>query len=303
MKDKKILYIDMDGVIADFGKAINDIDPSVDMSNSTVNYNNRADRVDEICLANPNIFHNLEPMPDSIEYVKKLFELYEVYFLSTPMWIVPESFTGKRIWLETHFGKMAAKRLILTHRKDLNIGAYLVDDRKHNGAGEFTGMHIHFGTDRFPTWESVYDYLWTKAMEDKLELIPAEAKHGKSNLALAHGVLGIGEFDKTSMFYKKPEDIMIQIRIIEDNDNEGERFSYVMHVSEDRAQEIKAFIETLDEDYWDIEMNTNYTEEQMEQLNDHVDNGYMDYIGFYRIPDGAELTEDLFYKGSGLERL
>lgn len=160
-----------------------------------------------------------------------------------------------------------------------------------------------FGADRFPTWESVYDYLWTKAMEDKIELIPAEAKHGKSNLALSHGVLGIGEFDKTSMFYKKPENKMIQIRIIEDNDNEGEKFSYVMHVSEDRAQEIKAFIETLDEDYWDIEMNTNYTEEQMEQLNDHVDNGYMDYIGFYKIPDGVELTEDLFYKGSGLERL
>lgn len=204
MKNKKILYIDMDGVIANFAKGINDIDPSVDMSENTKNYSKRADRVDEICLQNPDIFHNLEPMPDSIEYVKKLFDLYEVYFLSTPMWIVPESFTGKRIWLETHFGKMSAKRLILSHRKDLNIGDYLVDDRTHNGAGEFTGMHIHFGTDRFPTWESVYDYLWTKAMEEKVASIPMPPPTpGKTSLALTGGTLGIGELDETSMFYNK----------------------------------------------------------------------------------------------------
>ena len=46
---KKILYIDMDGVIADFGKTINQIDPTIDMSNSEVNYLERSRRVDEIC--------------------------------------------------------------------------------------------------------------------------------------------------------------------------------------------------------------------------------------------------------------
>lgn len=189
MMNKKILYIDMDGVIADFAKAVNNIDPSLNLLNNTINNENEVDRVDEICLANPNIFHDLEPMPDSIEYVKKLFELYEVYFLSTPMWIVPESFTGKRIWLETHFGSMAAKRLILTHRKDLNIGDYLVDDRKHNGAGEFTGMHIHFGTDRFPAWQNVYDYLWMKDAQDKLAIIETPAKHGKSNFPMIKELL------------------------------------------------------------------------------------------------------------------
>lgn len=177
---KKILYIDMDGVIADFARAINDIDPTVDMSNSPVDYDTRADRVDEICLANPNIFHNLEPMPDSIEFVKKLFDLYEVYFLSTPMWIVPESFIGKRLWIEQHFGKMALKRLILTHRKDLNIGDYLVDDRKHNGAGEFTGEHIHYGTGDFMNWESVYNYLVSKTAYNELNMMQAAPSHGKS---------------------------------------------------------------------------------------------------------------------------
>lgn len=204
MKNKKILYIDMDGVVADFAKGINDIDPTIDMSQSTVDYEKRSDRVDSVCADNPEIFHNLEPIVGSIEFVKELAEIYDVYFLSTPMWTLPESFIGKRIWIEKHFGKMASKRLILTHRKDLNIGDYLVDDRKHNGAGEFTGMHIHIGTDRFPDWESVFDFLWTQAMEEKVVSIPMSApKHGKTSLALTGGTLGIGELDETSMFYNK----------------------------------------------------------------------------------------------------
>lgn len=158
-KKKKILYIDMDGVIADFAKAINNINPDLDMSEDTESYEDRSKIVDRICMDNPNLFHNLEPMENSIETVKKLFDHFEVYFLSTPMWSVPESFSGKRIWIQKHFGEMAAKRLILTHRKDLNIGDYLIDDRTRNGAGEFTGKHIHYGTKNFPNWETVYDYL------------------------------------------------------------------------------------------------------------------------------------------------
>lgn len=159
MMNKKILYIDMDGVIADFAKAINDIDPELDMSDSIRDYDSRSDKVDEICAVNRDIFEHLEPMPDSIETVKKLFDHFEVYFLSTPMWTLPESFSGKRIWLEKHFGIDAEKRLILTHRKDLAIGDYLVDDRKRNGAGGFRGKHIHFDTEEFPDWKTVYDYL------------------------------------------------------------------------------------------------------------------------------------------------
>ena len=52
---------------------------------------------------------------------------------------------------------------MLTHRKDLNRGAYLVDDREKNGAKEFGEREgqewIHFGSDKFPDWESVLGYL------------------------------------------------------------------------------------------------------------------------------------------------
>jgi 5'(3')-deoxyribonucleotidase len=56
--------------------------------------------------------------------------------------------------------------MFITHRKDLLIGDYLIDDRLANGAESFKGELIHFGKDYktfepnpFPTWESVLKYL------------------------------------------------------------------------------------------------------------------------------------------------
>lgn len=149
----------MDGVIADFDKSILNFCPEISTDEQYQDIKKRDAKIDHICEINTEFFHDLLPYEGAIPAVIKLFELYEVYFLSTPMWYVPHSFVGKRIWIEKHFGALAKKRLILTHRKDLNIGDYLIDDRIRNGAGEFTGEHIHFGTDEFPDWETTLNYL------------------------------------------------------------------------------------------------------------------------------------------------
>ena len=60
---------------------------------------------------------------------------------------------------EKNLGETAIKRLILSQPKHLNLGDYLIDDRKVNGAVEFQGEHIHFGQEKFPDWKSVLDYL------------------------------------------------------------------------------------------------------------------------------------------------
>jgi 5'-nucleotidase len=156
---KKILYLDMDGVVADFDKAIETFIPDLRTSDVYLDHETRSAKVDAICESNPDFFHNLPPIEGAIEAAKKLFEIYDVYFLSTAMWNVPNSFTGKRIWLENYFGDLAKKRLILTHRKDLAIGDILVDDRLKNGAAEFKGLHIHFGTEKYPNWNVVLPYL------------------------------------------------------------------------------------------------------------------------------------------------
>lgn len=152
---KKTLYIDMDGVVADFRGAIKDLVPEA----FDGDHNSSFKLVNEICEDNPEIFDDLKPIQDAITRVDGLFDLYDVYFLSTPMWHVPESFTSKRRWIERHFGVHAEKRLILTHRKDLNIGEFLVDDSDWHGVKEFKGTHIHFGTDKYPDWNATYTFL------------------------------------------------------------------------------------------------------------------------------------------------
>ena len=95
----------------------------------------------------------------------------------------------------------------------------------------------------------------------------------------------------------------MQVRIIEHNDNEGESFSYVLEVSNETSEKLVEIFDEFESDEWEIETNTNYTLEKVNELNKHVDNNYMDYIGFYAIPEGAELSEDIFYKGNGLIEL
>jgi 5'-nucleotidase len=67
--------------------------------------------------------------------------------------------TGKRIWLEEQFGEKINGKLILTHRKDLVKGDILIDDRPNNGAKDFEGEWIHFGSENFPDWSSVIKHL------------------------------------------------------------------------------------------------------------------------------------------------
>jgi 5'(3')-deoxyribonucleotidase len=163
--NKRILYIDMDQVVVDFDAGMLLHHPNLnDITDSAL----RDSIIDNICAVNRNIFETLPPIHGAIEAVTELFLHFEVYFLSTPMWSLPESFTGKRLWVEKHFGKLATKRLILSHRKDLNIGDFLVDDRIANGSGKFTGEHIHFGQEKFPNWEVTKKYLLAQVGITKL---------------------------------------------------------------------------------------------------------------------------------------
>ena len=153
--NKKILYIDMDGVVADFEKGIKQYLPEWD----SLTDDQKGGKTDEVCGNVNNFFLDLDPIEGAIDAVNKLSDKYETYFLSAAMWNVPQSFTDKRIWIEKHFGDSFRKRLILTHRKDLNIGEYLIDDRTSHYAGDFKGKHIHFGQEEFPDWSSVVKFL------------------------------------------------------------------------------------------------------------------------------------------------
>jgi 5'(3')-deoxyribonucleotidase len=146
----KIIYIDIDGVVADFDKGKRDHP----LGNVTP-YIGRPDKL-------PGVYENLEPIDQAVDSVSKLLEstLYDVYFLSTAPWDNPEAWTHKRLWIAKYFDeKLVRKRLILCHHKHLMIGDYLIDDRRFNGASEFSGEWIDFGSEAFPDWGTVLDYL------------------------------------------------------------------------------------------------------------------------------------------------
>ncbi len=112
-------------------------------------------RLDEI----PGIFSKMTPLAGAIEAYTELVNLFDTYILSTAPWENPTGWSDKLIWVKKHLGNSARKRLILSHNKNLNSGDFLVDDRLKNGASKFSGEHIHFGSERFPDWQAVTEYL------------------------------------------------------------------------------------------------------------------------------------------------
>lgn len=141
----------MDNVLVDFKTGIEKLD------NDTVKmYEGRLDEV-------PNIFELMDPYPQAIESVQALSKKYDLYILSTAPWLNPSAWIHKLEWVQKYFGKgkdsLFYKRLIISHHKNMNAGDFLIDDRPNNGAKDFKGEWIHFGSEKFPDWEMVKKYL------------------------------------------------------------------------------------------------------------------------------------------------
>jgi 5'-nucleotidase len=159
MIKKKIVYIDMDGVLVNLGKAFDnffELHPYL-----KERYKDCPDHIQ-------GVFRNAPPMEGAIEAVNKLHESgkYELFIATSSPWGNPIAAADKRHWLEDHFGKIFHKRMFVTHRKDLLMGDYLIDDRTKNGAGEFSGELLQFGVNwetgkegPYPNWNAVLDYL------------------------------------------------------------------------------------------------------------------------------------------------
>ena len=146
----KIVYVDMDGVLVDFESGIKSL-----TADELQVYEKKFDEV-------PGIFSKMKPIEGALEAFKKLSKHFNVFILSTAPWENPTALNDKLLWVKTHIGELAYKRVIFSHNKHLNIGDFLIDDRTANGAGDFTGEHIHFGTPDFPDWDTVTAYLLNK---------------------------------------------------------------------------------------------------------------------------------------------
>ncbi len=136
------IYVDMDNVLCDYAK-----------------------HAYELGLSQPDaqyvegFYRHLEPIKDAIESFIYLTEKYdEVYILSCGCWDNPTSFTDKVLWID-EFLPIAKNKLILSARKDFCEGDYLIDDRAAHGASEFKGKWLQFGSEKFPDWKTIVDYI------------------------------------------------------------------------------------------------------------------------------------------------
>ena len=144
---KKIVYVDMDNVLVDFPSGIRRLPKHL------------RDQYEGNLDETPGIFSLMDPMPGAIEAYEELSELFDTYILSTAPWRNPSAWSDKILWVQRNLNRAAYKRLILSHHKHLNAGDFLIDDRTKNGAGQFTGKHVHFGQPEFPDWAAVMAYM------------------------------------------------------------------------------------------------------------------------------------------------
>ena len=149
--NKKIIYVDMDGVVANtyagYDRFTNEIKNKY--------------TVGEACdTPELRIFKDLPVIDGAIEYVNKLAndKRFDVYFLTTVPRKNPLGYVDKSDWIAKNFPNLFGK-MITSKYKNLNVGDYLIDDRLVNGTLEFSGNFLHFGSDTFPNWKTVYKFI------------------------------------------------------------------------------------------------------------------------------------------------
>ena len=155
MTNKRTLYVDMDNVLVDFASGIARLPEEIRREVAA----QAEPAFDDV----PGIFSLMDPMPHAVECFTELASRFDSYILSTAPWANPSAWSDKLLWVKKHIGdgpsSPAYKRLILSHHKNLNAGDFIIDDRTTKGVDRFGGTHIHFGTDRFPDWPTVRDFL------------------------------------------------------------------------------------------------------------------------------------------------
>lgn len=100
------------------------------------------------------------------------------------------------------------------------------------------------------------------------------------------------------------EEVKTQVTVIEDNQNEGEKFHYILDLTNAQIDQIAAMLKE-DPDF-SIAVDTSFNQYGVTLANKTSSNTYMDAWGFYELVGPISTEEECvqtFYKGSGLKRI
>lgn len=144
---KPIAYFGLEGVLADIDKAEASL-----TDKEREQYKNHIECV-------PGIYQEMEPVQGAVEAFKALSRHYDLYILTSAPWNNEDVWSEKIKWVKKHLGIYGYKRVIMTHRKDLNEGQLLVDRRAGKGAAQFEGTWLQFGEAPVSNWNETLKYL------------------------------------------------------------------------------------------------------------------------------------------------
>ena len=239
---KKRLYFDMDYVLVDFRSGIDKISPEIQRQYK--------DHPDDI----PGIFALMDPMPGAVQAVHTLARSgkFDMYILSTAPWKNPSAWADKVQWVTRHFDDVFHKRLIISYYKNLCHGDYLIDDRDRHGAKDFGGEWIHFGSERFPNWQTVLDYLLPETMLEKAEAIARKAHAGQDDKAgteyISHP-LRVAELCSSpkakivALLHDAIEDAALTPQLLSEQGFDNETIDAVLSVTRNKGESYANYIE------------------------------------------------------------